>query len=415
MFTKSVSGHHVQIFGMLYSATFHQAHSTIPWQTAQPGLASIGARAQSMYNQCIGTPVASTNPYNNPLPYPTQPRESQFEGTSSNHIFLAMQNLPQGGTFSSQPGYMATNEYCTAQPLHGSGHGSTQPHPSAQCMAMETVQGQTVAGVGAAVGEGRCASERELPTARDTNEGCRAPCRDTTPEAARAAASSLGRPTVHQTGSAHTSPGVDTLREHLDSTTELMPLTHASNSPLLLSTNSSKSSPPYTSSQRKQLRLEEKSYLEEVKKSIAEGRVPQVRLQQNHSGDIVQYKAQFLNALKLAALAIVPNAVIDVKNPSTMQEIMDEVKRQFIIEKPLPEGMVAEFLQCLYKRNRAVYHRHWTLHGDQSKPDDCASAAWLELVDYWKSMEGSNECERNKANASSKKNTEVCDPEPKCC
>ena len=86
--------------------------------------------------------------------------------------------------------------------------------------------------------------------------------------------------------------------------------------------------------------------------------------------------------MKLAALALVPNADIDVKNPATMQEIMQEVKRQFIIEKPLPEGMVAVFLHRLYKRNRAVYHRHWTLHGDHSKPDDCPSAAWLQLVDY---------------------------------
>ena len=86
-----------------------------------------------------------------------------------------------------------------------------------------------------------------------------------------------------------------------------------------------------------------------------------------------------------------------------MQEIMQEVKRQFIIEKPLPEGMVAGFLQRLYKRNRAVYHRHWTVHGDDSRPDDCPSASWLQLVDYWKSTEGSKECKRNKANASSKK------------
>jgi hypothetical protein len=50
----------------------------------------------------------------------------------------------------------------------------------------------------------------------------------------------------------------------------------------------------------RQLRVEEKSYLKEVKRSIAEGRVPQVRLKQNNNGDIVQYKAQFLNALKLA-------------------------------------------------------------------------------------------------------------------
>ena len=184
-------------------------------------------------------------------------------------------------------------------------------------------------------------------------------------------------------------------------------MSQTSNSHLHLRPNYSKSSQPYTQSQRKQLRVEKKSYLKEVKRSIAECRVPQVRLQQDNLGDIIQYKAQFLNALKLAALALVPNADIDVKNPSTMQEIMQEVKRQFIIEKPLPEGMVAGYLQRLYKRNRAVYHRHWTVHGDHRKPDDCSSAAWLQLVDYWKSAEGSKEYERNKANASAKKGAAV--------
>jgi hypothetical protein len=160
-------------------------------------------------------------------------------------------------------------------------------------------------------------------------------------------------------------------------------------------------------SQRKQLRVEEKSYLKEVKRSIAEGRVPQVRLEQNHNGAIVKYKAQFLNALKLTALAIVPLADIDIKNPYTMQEIMREVKRQFIIENPLPHGMVEGYLQRLYKRNRLLYHRHWLLHGDSSRPDDSSSAAWLQLVDYWKSSEGNKECERNKANASAKKGTTI--------
>ena len=124
----------------------------------------------------------------------------------------------------------------------------------------------------------------------------------------------------------------------------------------------------------------------------------------------MQYKAQFLNALKLAALAIVPSADIDIENSSTMQEIMTEVRRQFIIEKPLPKGMVEGFLQRLYKRNRAVYHRHWTLHGPKSKPDDCSSAAWSQLVDYWQSMEGNAQCERNKANASAKKGKPVSFP-----
>ena len=197
------------------------------------------------------------------------------------------------------------------------------------------------------------------------------------------------------------------MREQRHSMKELSPVNHTNNSPTLLSSNSSKSSPPSTISQRKQHRVEEKSYLKEVKRSIAEGRVPQVRLQQNNNGDIVQYKAQFLNALKLAALEFVPHADIDIQNTCTMQEIMKEVKRQFIIEKPLPEGMVEGYLRRLYKRNRGLYHRHWLLHGDHSKPDDCASAAWLQLVDYWKSAEGSRECERNKANASSKKGASV--------
>ena len=204
------------------------------------------------------------------------------------------------------------------------------------------------------------------------------------------------------------------MRDQRDSTMEDVLPTQTSSNPILLSTDSSKSSPPYTSSQRKQLRVEERSYLKEVKRSIAEGRVPQVRLQQNNSGDITQYKTQFLNALKLAALAIVPNADIDIKNPSTMQEIMKEVRRQFIIEKPLPEGMVEGFLQRLYKRNRAMYHRHWSLHGDERKPDDCSLAAWSQLVDYWKSREGNKECERNKANASAKKCAPVSFPALAC-
>ena len=259
----------------------------------------------------------------------------------------------------------------------------------------------------APAGPGRRGVQREGNGTGSTRGRAGARRSETQIDVVRPSSSSLSHRGTLPTSSAPTSRGGGRIREQQVPMTGQLPVAQSSNNPIALNTNSSKSSPPYTSSQRKQLRLEERSYLKEVKRSIAEGRVPQVRLQQNSSGDIVQYKTQFLNALKLAALAIVPNADIDTKNPTTMQEIMSEVKRQFIIEKPLPEGMVAGFLQRLYKRNRAVYHRHWTLHGDQSKPDDCASAAWLQLVDYWKSKEGSKECERNKANASAKKGSAV--------
>ena len=161
-------------------------------------------------------------------------------------------------------------------------------------------------------------------------------------------------------------------------------------------------------SQRKLLRVEQRSYLKEVKSAIAEGRVPQVHLEQNDSGEIVKFKSQFLNAVKLAALAIVPNAFIHFKYPSTMQEIMVEVTRQFVLEKPLPEGMIEGFLQRLYKRNRALYRKHWSRYGDQNKPDDCAPAAWLELVEYWNSREGSKESKRNKRNSLARKGAAVC-------
>ena len=360
-----------------------------------------------MYNPCIGTPVAPSNAYTNHLTYPAQPRESQFDGTSSNHMLLSLHNQPQGAAFVPQTGHMPGQEYYTSQQLQCSGPQSMQPRTRIQALPMEVAEGEAVGGVLAAMGEANCRQRRELHPVRDRGGGRVESNTVPNQTSARQTPTSLGRLPVHPSGSAHTPPEGGTFRDHRDSKKEPSPVMNTNNSPTLLSTTSSKSSPPSTMSQRKQLRVEEKSYLKEVKRSIAEGRVPQVRLQQNNNGAIVQYKAQFLNALKLVALAIVPNADIDIKNPCTMQEIMKEVKRQFIIEKPLPEGMVAGYLQRLFKRNRAVYHRHWLLHGDHSKPDDCASATWLQLVDYWKSSEGSRECERNKANASSKKGAAV--------
>ena len=351
-----------------------------------------------MYSQCFGTPVGPSNAYNNHLAYPEQPRENQFEGPSSNHMLLPIHNVQQGASYSPKPGYIAGKEYYNSSQFQGSGQESTPHRPRTQCLPLEDTERHAMPAVGAPMGQGNCGVQRELRAGRDTSDGRGASSSEKELETARPV-----RQRIHATASAPTSSRGGPLRQQHDSTMEQLPVTDTSNGPILLSTNSSKSSPPYMLSQRKQLRVQEKSYLKEVKRSIAEGRVPQVRLQQNNTGHIVQYKSQFLNALKLAALAIVPHADIDIKNPSTMQEIMEEVKRQFIIEKPLPEGMVAGFLQRLYKRNRAVYHRHWTLHGDHRKPDDCPSAAWLKLVDYWKSMEGSKECERNKANASSKK------------
>ena len=356
-----------------------------------------------MYKTYIDTPVQQSPPFNNQMSYPAPQRESQFEGPSSVHRLVTVHNLPQGATYNQHPGYMQGEFEYTSQQSHGLGQERSHPRSRGPCFSVDNASGQVVQDTGAPSAQGNCGVQRHMQVGRNTSEGHGPPRAEKDPD--------TSRPTRHAnlaTCSAQPSRGGGGLAEQLDSTPRQTPMTRTSNSPM--PTDSSKSTPPYTSSQRKQLRVEEKSYLKEVKRSIAEGRVPQVRLQQDNSGNILQYKAQFLNALKLAALAIVPHADIDVKNPNTMQEIMDEVKRQFILEKPLPEGMVAGFLQRLYKRNRVVYHRHWTLHGDRGKPDDCASAAWLELVGYWKSTEGTKECEKNKANASLKKGKSVCFP-----
>ena len=391
----------VQMFNIPYGTPYHQQQSTIPWQTTQTNFGGTNARSQPVYNQCIGTPVAPSSAYTNQVTYVAQPREHNFEGTSSNPKLS--HNRPQGPAFDSQPGHGPGQEYYTTQHLPCAGQEHTQPRARNQSTPVEAVEGEVVAAMGQVI----YGQRREIHQARLTAGGCAESNTIRGPECARQSTTTVGRPVVRQSASAHTSSQGGTRRDHRQSKKEHSPVLNSISSPTLLSTTSSKSSPLSTMSQRKQHRVEEKSYLKEVKRSIAEGRVPQVRLQQNNNGAIVQYKAQFLNALKLAALAIVPNADIDIKNPCTMQEIMQEVKRQFIIEKPLPEGMVEGYLQRLYKRNRAIYHRHWLLHDDNSKPDDCASAAWLQLVDYWKSLEGSRECERNKANASTKKGVSV--------
>ena len=300
---------------------------------------------------------------------------------------------------------MMGHEYYNSQQPHG-------PVPGTHSMPSDPAVSQQGPGHAQPMGPGRCEIPSTFHSERDTSGGRGVSSTEKGADHARTTPLATPRRGINTTSSAPLSSEGCTPRDQVDSLKDHTPLKHTNNSPIMLNTNSSKSSAPYTLSQRKQLRVEEKFYLKEVKRSIAEGRVPQVRLLQNNNGDIVQYKAQFLNALKLAALALVPNADIDIKNSITMQEIMKEVKRQFIIEKPLPEGMVSGYLQRLYKRNRAVYHRHWTLHGDQGKPDDCPSAAWLQLVDYWNSREGSKECERNKANASAKKDAPVCFPKP---
>jgi hypothetical protein len=392
----------VQIMGLPYARTYPQPRGTIPWQNSQPVFGNSGPASQSMYNSCMGTPVASSNQYNSQLTYPFHPRENQYEGSVGNHIFPAMHNLPNGAAFSSQSGYIPGTEFYMSQPFQGSGHQNPIPRMQNQGTSYEGVREQGLNGAVPPAALGQGGAPVFVQAARDVR-GVRGAASTDNQSVTVAPGTTLGRSAVLNTSSAQPRARGGTLRDQHNSMVEDLTPTQNNNNPPLLSSNSSKLSPPCTLSQRKQLRVEEKSYLKEVKRSIAEGRVPQVRLQQNSSGDIVQYKAQFLNALKLAALAIVPHADIDIKNHYTMQEIMKEVRRQFVIEKPLPEGMVAGYLQRLYKRNRAVYHRHWVGGGDESRPDDCPSAAWSQLVDYWKSKEGHKECERNKANASAKK------------
>ena len=391
---------------MPHDEEYHHSQSSVGWQTEPLALGSPRAGGQSSYNPSMGSSYRTPIAYMGQMQYTEHPRENGSEG-ASNRMYPPPHKTPQGAPFNSQPMYSHGREHYNPHHYFGSQRESAQPRPQSNCAPVGYPPGQHASGGGPPLDDTGYEDPRSLHGVRDMTGGRRDLSMINRPELSRPTHPSLGRRGTHSSPSARTSLGGGASREQQGPLKDPSDLIHPNNSPELLRTNSRKSSPPYMLSQRKQHRLEEKSYLKAVKISIAEGRVPQVRLEQSNTGDIIQYKSQFLNALKLAAFSLVPNAVIDVKNPSTMQEIMKEVKQQFIIEKPLPEGMVEGFLQRLYKRNRAIYHRHWTVHGDQSKPDECTPAAWLQLVDYWKSLEGSAECERNKANASAKKNATV--------
>lgn len=397
---------------MPYHASYHETQDTSPWHPAPQAFDNVDPPGRPMHNQRLGTPIVSRHPYNNQQAYAAQPRTFQHEGTNSSHNYLPRHNPSQGPPYNPEPGHLARHEFYSTQQFSGSGHDGAQARSHSRMTPQEDAERHVQHGLGPPMGHGSCGVERSVSAGGDSwrYRSSNLPDREvevhsTTPH------SRLGRQPPMPTPRVHASPGlVNSHDQHDSHPLEQMAPPVTSHSPPLLSTDSSKSFPPYTYSQRKLLRAEEKLYLKEVKSAIAEGRVPRVFVQQNNSGHIVQYKTQFLNALKLAALAIVQDADIDIQNPLTMQEIMKEVRRQFIIEKPLPEGFVGGFLQRLFKRNRAVYHRHWTQHGDDSKPDDCSQAAWSQLVDYWKSMEGNKECERNRTNASAKKKAPVSFP-----
>jgi hypothetical protein len=77
-----------QMFNMSYPAAYHQQHNNIPWQHVQPVYGGMGGLPQPMYNPYIGTPVNPSNAYTNHVSYPPQPRDNQFEGTTSGHVLL---------------------------------------------------------------------------------------------------------------------------------------------------------------------------------------------------------------------------------------------------------------------------------------------------------------------------------------
>ena len=346
------------------SGAYHQTQSTVPWQTHQQDLGTPTGRGHSGYNQRSGTPAPSANAYSNQTQTAPQHWQSGVEGTTSNRGFRPQFHATQGPHPNLQPGYSHDKEHYNPQQFQGHQHGSLVARRGSYHVDEENSEGRAVPGALQPPTQGRSGFPRDQYGVPTVNSGRADTLTDVGLETPSPLPPPIMRRANHSSESGRTTSGRGTSRGLHCSPKNPTPRIHPNNNPNLLRTNSSKSSPPYMLSQRKQLRVEEKSYLKEVKKSIAEGRVPQVRLLQNNNGDIIQYKSQFLNALKLAALSLVPNADIDVKNPSTMQDIMEEVKRQFIIERPLLEGMVEGFLQRLFKRNRAVYHRHWTVHGD---------------------------------------------------
>ena len=278
----------MQMYNMPCSSSCHQQQNTTHWQTAQP---STG-RPQLQYTPCIGTPVATPNAYTNQVSYPATPRDTQFDGSTSGHMLLPMQNRPQGPTFDSPHSHMPGKEYYTPGHIPSSTYDGHQPCNRSQCMTREAAEGEAAGGIIPTMAQGICGSQREPYPSRDTSGGHVESPTVRGAENGRRAPSTPCREVVRPTASAHTSSPGGALRERRRSLKEPSPMVNTNNSPTLLSTTSSLSSPPSTLSQRKQLRVEEKTYLKEVKRSIAEGRVPQVRLQQNNNGDIVQYRTK---------------------------------------------------------------------------------------------------------------------------
>ena len=241
----------LQMFNIPYTATHHQQQNSVPWQGTQQVFASIGGRSQSMHNPCIGTLVPPTNAYTTQVSYSAQQRESQNPNTATAPMLLPLHNRPQGGAYDSPTGHMPSTQYYTSGQQQSPGHESTQPPSRTQRRPVEDVEGEAVARVLAAMGHAISRQQRDSRPARAMSGGCVESSKAKGAESARPGPSTVGFEVVHPVGSTHTSSEGGALRNRRHSMKEPSPVNHTNNSPTLLSTTSSKSSPLSTLSQRK--------------------------------------------------------------------------------------------------------------------------------------------------------------------
>lgn len=136
---------------------------------------------------------------------------------------------------------------------------------------------------------------------------------------------------------------------------------------------------------KRELRKTNNVFTDELRRSLASGGTPVIKLPSNEVGIVTSGKFRWHQAVKAVAYRVLDLTIMNWAHQSKrdVKRFHEELEKEYRFVPELGKHCIEKYLKGHLRSSRAAWKQVWADTGELVKPENCPSEVWEVLVKWW--------------------------------
>ena len=136
---------------------------------------------------------------------------------------------------------------------------------------------------------------------------------------------------------------------------------------------------------KRELRKTNNVFTDELRRSLASGGTPVIKLPSNEAGIVTSGKFRWHQAVKAVAYRVLDLTIMNWAHQSKrdVKRFHEELQKEYRFVPELGKHSVEKYLKGHLRSSRAAWKQVWADTGELVKPENCTYEVWEVLVKWW--------------------------------